>query len=158
MPLVYGISATSSFGGGNPLDRLAHLVLPATVLAFGYVAIWSRFTRSSMLEVLSNDYIRTAHAKGMGARRVAENTPIELKAARDTESQARARYQAGLATIVDVAEAQGLLVQAEGEDRSALGRIVPDSGLDLFVHAASGGHAEENQARADARKNACGDP
>ncbi len=56
-----------------------------------------------------------------GARRVAENTPIELKAARDTESQARARYQAGLATIVDVAEAQGLLVQAETDD--ALARL-----------------------------------
>jgi outer membrane protein TolC len=51
-----------------------------------------------------------------GARRVAENTPIELQAARDTESQARTRYQAGLATIVDVAEAQGLLVQAETDD------------------------------------------
>ena len=56
-----------------------------------------------------------------GARRIAENTPIEVKAARDTESQARARYQAGLATIVDVAEAQGLLVQAETDD--ALARL-----------------------------------
>lgn len=56
-----------------------------------------------------------------GARRVAENTPIELQAARDTESQARARYQAGLATIVDVAETQGLLVQAETDD--ALARL-----------------------------------
>lgn len=56
-----------------------------------------------------------------GARRVAENTPIELSAARDTEAQSRARYQAGLATIVDVAEAQGLLVQAETDD--ALARL-----------------------------------
>ena len=69
-PLLPSSGATSSFGGGDPLDRLTHLVLPATVLAFGYVAVWSRFTRSSMLEVLSNDYVRTAHAKGMGARRV----------------------------------------------------------------------------------------
>jgi outer membrane protein TolC len=62
-----------------------------------------------------------ARAAFEGARRVAENTPIELKAARDTESQARARYQAGLATIIEVAEAQGLLVQAETDD--ALARL-----------------------------------
>jgi peptide/nickel transport system permease protein len=44
--------------------------MPATVLAFTYIAIWSRFTRSSMLEVLSQDYVRTARAKGMSERRV----------------------------------------------------------------------------------------
>ncbi len=54
-----------------------------------------------------------------GARRVAENTPVELRAARDTEAQARARYQAGLATLVDVADAQRLLVQAEIDDAVA---------------------------------------
>ena len=42
----------------------------ATCLAFVYIAIWSRFTRSSMLEVLSQDYVRTARAKGMSERRV----------------------------------------------------------------------------------------
>ncbi len=56
-----------------------------------------------------------------GARRIAEKTPIELKAARDNETQARARYQAGLATLVEVAEAQSLLVQAETDD--ALARL-----------------------------------
>ena len=54
-----------------------------------------------------------------GARQVAANTPVELQAARDTETQARARYQAGLATIVEVAEAQGLLVQADIDDSLA---------------------------------------
>jgi outer membrane protein len=54
-----------------------------------------------------------------GARRVAQNTPIELAAARMSESQARARFQAGVGTIVDVAEAQGLLVQAEIDDSLA---------------------------------------
>ena len=44
--------------------------MPATVLAFFYLSVWSRFTRSSMLEVLSQDYIRTARAKGMSERRV----------------------------------------------------------------------------------------
>jgi len=57
-------------GGFDPLDRLSHLVLPAVVLGFAYLSVWSRFTRSSMLEVLSQDYVRTARAKGMRERRV----------------------------------------------------------------------------------------
>jgi outer membrane protein TolC len=50
------------------------------------------------------------------ARQIAAETPMEVDAARATETQARARYQAGLATVVDVAEAQSLLVQAETQD------------------------------------------
>ncbi len=60
----------SPFGGGDLGDRLLHLIMPATVLSFFYLSLWSRFTRSSMLEVLSQDYIRTARAKGMSERRV----------------------------------------------------------------------------------------
>jgi len=60
----------STVGGGDPLDLLVHLIMPATVLAFFYVSVWSRFTRSSMLEVLSQDYVRTARAKGMPEGRV----------------------------------------------------------------------------------------
>jgi peptide/nickel transport system permease protein len=59
----------STLGGGDPMDLLAHLFLPATVLSFAYLSIWSRFVRSSTLEVLSQDYMRTAHAKGMTERR-----------------------------------------------------------------------------------------
>ncbi|HYM95890.1 MAG TPA: ABC transporter permease, partial [Candidatus Sulfotelmatobacter sp.] len=51
---------TSPFGGGDLGDRLLHLIMPATVLSLFYLSLWSRFTRSSMLEVLSQDYIRTA--------------------------------------------------------------------------------------------------
>jgi peptide/nickel transport system permease protein len=61
---------TPGTGGGDLLDRLVHLIMPATVLSFVYLSIWSRFTRSSMLEVLSQDYVRTARAKGMSERRV----------------------------------------------------------------------------------------
>jgi peptide/nickel transport system permease protein len=61
---------TSPFGGGDLGDRLLHLIMPATVLSLFYLSLWSRFTRSSMLEVLSQDYIRTARAKGMSERRV----------------------------------------------------------------------------------------
>jgi outer membrane protein TolC len=63
---------------------------------------------------------RKAQASLEGARHVAENTPLELDAARTTENQERARYQAGLATLVEVADAQSLLVQAETDDALAL--------------------------------------
>ena len=65
--------------------------------------------------------LRKAQASLEGARHVAENTPVELQAARATEDQERARYQAALATLVDVADAQSLLVQAETDD--ALARL-----------------------------------
>src|SRR5712671_6011257 len=65
--------------------------------------------------------LRKAQASLEGARHVAENTPLELDAARTTENQERARYQAGLATLVDVADAQSLLVQAETD--AALARL-----------------------------------
>lgn len=52
------------------LDLLWHLVLPVIVLAVQFIALYSRFIRSSMLETLSQDYIRTARAKGLANRRV----------------------------------------------------------------------------------------
>lgn len=63
--------------------------------------------------------LKKAHASLEGARKVAEATPVELQAARATETQERARYQAGLATLVDVSDAQSLLVQAEIDDALA---------------------------------------
>jgi outer membrane protein TolC len=53
------------------------------------------------------------------ARAVAQNTPIQLTAAQQSEAQARARYDAGLAGIVEVAEAQNLLAGAEYQDATA---------------------------------------
>jgi len=53
------------------------------------------------------------------AQRVALETPTELRAARQTEIQSRARYDAGLATLVEVADAESLLAQAEMEDAMA---------------------------------------
>jgi peptide/nickel transport system permease protein len=70
LPWLPSSGAYSAFQGGDVLDRLQHLILPATVLSFFYMSTWSRFVRSSMLEVLSQDYIRTARAKGMSERRV----------------------------------------------------------------------------------------
>lgn len=51
-------------------DQLHHLLLPASALALNMAALTSRMTRSSMLDVLNNDYIRTAKAKGVGFARV----------------------------------------------------------------------------------------
>jgi peptide/nickel transport system permease protein len=58
------------YGGGNARDLLAHLVLPAVTLAAASVTIIARLTRSTMLEVLGQDYIRTARAKGLVERLV----------------------------------------------------------------------------------------
>ena len=52
------------------LDHLKHLVLPVLTLTLIRTANWSRYLRSSMLEVLRQDYIRTAHAKGLSGRAV----------------------------------------------------------------------------------------
>jgi peptide/nickel transport system permease protein len=70
LPWLPSSGAFSAFNGGDLLDRILHLIMPATVLSFFYLSVWSRFVRSSMVEVLSQDYVRTARAKGMPERRV----------------------------------------------------------------------------------------
>lgn len=67
--LPAGNRMTAGAGGGF-LDFLHHLIAPALVLAFVEVAIWSRYMRSSMLDVISQDYIRTARAKGVSERSI----------------------------------------------------------------------------------------
>ena len=62
-----GISSSDDFDLG---DRMQHLVLPTIVLSLLYIATWSRFTRSSMLEVVKTDYMRTAAAKGLDRTRI----------------------------------------------------------------------------------------
>lgn len=51
-------------------DYFKHVIMPATVLALPTIAVVMRFTRSSMLEVLNQDYIRTADAKGLDKNKV----------------------------------------------------------------------------------------
>jgi outer membrane protein TolC len=63
--------------------------------------------------------VEQARAEMDGTRRVSENTPIQLQAARVLEQQSRARYDAGLATIIEVADSQRLLLQAEVGDAVA---------------------------------------
>ncbi len=62
---------------------------------------------------------QAAAALVQAARAIAANTPLELAAAQQTASRARARYDAGLTSIVEVAEAQSLLAQAEVQDQIA---------------------------------------
>ncbi len=52
-------------GDGSLLDYARHLIQPCVVLALVTVATWSRYMRASMLEVINQDYVRTARAKGL---------------------------------------------------------------------------------------------
>jgi peptide/nickel transport system permease protein len=66
----YTSGVNNSTATGLGFDRLIHLMLPAFTVAVQGVAIYSRYMRSSMLDVLSSDYLRTARAKGISERRV----------------------------------------------------------------------------------------
>ncbi len=78
-----GTGMTSAVNGGSALDITKHLILPAVALAVVPMAVIARYTRSSMLEVLGQDYVRTARAKGMKeriviGRHVFRNTLVAL--------------------------------------------------------------------------------
>ena len=72
---VSDMRSIESSGGGfqDVLDVLYHLVLPMATLALVYLAQYSRLARSSMLDVLGSDFIRTARAKGLAERIVLYN-------------------------------------------------------------------------------------
>ncbi|WP_336814169.1 ABC transporter permease [Bosea sp. MMO-172] len=55
---------------GSLLNQLHHLIGPCIVLALVSTAVWSRYMRSSMLDVINQDYIRTARAKGVPERQI----------------------------------------------------------------------------------------
>jgi outer membrane protein TolC len=96
-------------------------------------------------QLLVTSQQRAATAITDAARAVAANTPVQLAAARQSEAQASARYQAGLASIVEVADAQSLLAQAEYQDavarvgiwRALLGESVARGDLAPFRALAS---------------------
>jgi hypothetical protein len=75
---------------------------------------------------------------------ISQNTPVELEAARLGETQANARYKAALAPIVEVADAQRLLLQAEIDDnlarlsvwRAMLGEALAQGDLQAFLELA----------------------
>ncbi|MHB2266062.1 ABC transporter permease [Aliihoeflea sp. PC F10.4] len=59
-----------TIGDGSIRDYAVHLVMPSIVLALVNVAVWSRYMRSATLDVLGQDFVRTAKAKGLPPRRV----------------------------------------------------------------------------------------
>ncbi len=61
---------TSLTGPPSPGDALQHLILPAGVLSLAYLGTFTLFMRSGMLDVLREDFIRTARAKGLSRRQV----------------------------------------------------------------------------------------
>ena len=69
--LVFAISLRWLPAGGyetvgdkSMLDHLWHLIMPVAILSFATIAGWSRYIRASLIEVVNQDYIRTARAKG----------------------------------------------------------------------------------------------
>ncbi|HEY2908110.1 MAG TPA: ABC transporter permease [Vicinamibacterales bacterium] len=61
-------SGRSNVGGGDLVDHLQHLVMPAAVLALIQAAGWSRYLRASMIEVLDQPFVVAARARGVPAR------------------------------------------------------------------------------------------
>jgi peptide/nickel transport system permease protein len=59
-----------TIGDQSISDYAIHLIMPSLVLALVDIAVWSRYMRSSMLDVINQDFIRTAHAKGLSERTV----------------------------------------------------------------------------------------
>lgn len=63
-------SGRTSILGGDAIDRLRHLILPAAVLATVHAAVWTRYLRSSMLTQLAQRYVLCAHGRGVPPRQV----------------------------------------------------------------------------------------
>jgi outer membrane protein TolC len=134
------------FSGLGPNVKNWALSLTIVFPAFDFAAIHARKQIQFHLEQSATaqhdrilDDLRSELEKGQaqlaGARRVAQNTPVALDAARAAEQQATARYKSGLGNIAEVADAQRLLTQAEIDD--ALARLGVWRAL-LAVAAAQG--------------------
>ena len=59
-----------TIGDGSVLNYFHHLILPSIVLALVHVAIWSRYMRTATLDVISQEFVKTARAKGLSERRI----------------------------------------------------------------------------------------
>jgi outer membrane protein len=136
---AYSLRGTGATASGALLGGTHGLDFETPNWALGFTATFPLFDRFSLRERARIEayneraeaaaYDRVLHelaaqseqarAQMDGARRVAENTPIQLNAARVLEQQSRARYDAGLATIIEVADSQRLLLQAEVGDAVA---------------------------------------
>jgi peptide/nickel transport system permease protein len=68
--ILPGTGMTSAVNGGSPLDVLQHLILPALALSVVPLAVIARYTRSAVLEVINQEYVTVARAKGLHDRMV----------------------------------------------------------------------------------------
>jgi peptide/nickel transport system permease protein len=59
-----------TIGDGSVLNYLHHLILPSIVLSLVHVAIWSRYMRTATLDAISQEFVKTARAKGLSERRI----------------------------------------------------------------------------------------
>jgi len=124
-PPFYFIGVSSADKEDSLLDTARHLALPILTLTVGLVAVWSRFTRTSMLDALSSDYVRTARAKGVPRHRV-----VIQHALRNSWGP--------LITVIAIDSALligGLLVTEQVFSIPGMGRLFLDSLLagDVFV-------------------------
>ena len=67
---ISGMSDITKRGKFDLGDALLHMIMPVSVLSLNSIAFISRFTRTQILEVLQQDYVRTAHAKGLQSRAI----------------------------------------------------------------------------------------
>jgi peptide/nickel transport system permease protein len=67
---LFPVGGINTQGQSGLLDTIWHLVLPVTALSLGWIAWYSRFLRSTMLDVMHEDYVRTARAKGLNEQKV----------------------------------------------------------------------------------------
>jgi peptide/nickel transport system permease protein len=106
---------TPPSGGFGPF--IGHLVLPALALSGGYIALITRITRSTMLEVLSQDYVRTAKAKG-----VARSSILFVHALKNAALPIVSIVGIGVATLIS-----GAVVTETVFGIPGLGRLIVDA-------------------------------
>ncbi len=75
---LHWLPVTGAGDPGDPLDRLAHLILPASALAIGWVGYIARLVRASLLEILSEQHIRMMRAYGVPERRIVGRYALKL--------------------------------------------------------------------------------
>lgn len=64
-PKLFPLGGMYTVGDDTILNRLHHMILPSFIISLTYIIVFSRFARSQTLEVLNQDYVRTANAKGL---------------------------------------------------------------------------------------------
>jgi peptide/nickel transport system permease protein len=70
LPVLPSSGMRSVVGGGGFDDRVLHLIMPVATLSVLQISSWMRYVRAQMLEVLGQDYVRTARSKGLAERAV----------------------------------------------------------------------------------------